>query len=115
MPAKDEFIRYVGPAEIHDSTFIAFRKIEPDTYAVELKTHDGATLSLRFLGVSDVNHSKPEGIIIYSLNEVTWPGDMKRFVFANSDEESSSCFEIACKEMTTDLTMSSSQRAKARG
>lgn len=101
MPAKDQFIRYAGPSEIHDSTFLGFRKAQDDSFIVDLKTYEGADLSIQFLGVSDVNHSKPEGMIVYSLSEVFWPGDMKRYVFVNSDESSPSLFEITCKEIKT--------------
>jgi hypothetical protein len=99
MPVKSDFIRYVGPPTIHDSTFLLFQKAESDSFDVHLKSADGDIIILRFIDVSDITYSKPEGMFVYALSEVTCDLGLHRYIFVNSEEDSESFFEITCKEI----------------
>ena len=100
--STSEFIAYVGPTDIHDSTVISVVR-QGDIARVGLRTLDGQSLSPAFHGVATLESQQPEGMFVYALTELTSPRPpLRRFVFANSDEDSAANLEIVAEDFTSD-------------
>ena len=106
-----EFVAYVGPAIIHDSTIVSVAR-SGDTSHVGLRTLDTRSLSLTFHGVASVLSQHPEGMFVYALSEMSHDAPpLRRFVFANSDEGSTSTLEIVAEDVTSDTSPDATPKA----
>jgi len=94
-----DFIAYVGSKDIHDSTIVAVERTNA-TVMVRLRALDGRQFSLEFLGVASVSAQQPENMFLYALTEMRHPPPLRRFVFANSDEDSTASLEIIAENVT---------------
>lgn len=94
MHTQDHFIRYIGTPSIHDAIIKHIRQTD-NTIKVELLSYTKKLLTIEFTGVKSVLSNKPEGMILYSVSEMSCEVDlMRRFVFVNWDEENGSMLEI---------------------
>lgn len=94
MHTQDHFIRYIGTPSIHDAIIKHIRQTD-NTIKVELLSYTKKLLTIEFTGVKSVLSNKPEGMILYSVSEMSCEVDlMRRFVFVNWDEENGSVLEI---------------------
>ena len=96
---SSDFVAYVGPDYIHDSTIVSIER----TYGVvtvHLRALDGREFSLEFLGVDSVSSEQPENMFLYALTEMRHPLPLRRFAFANSDDDSSAFLEIVAEDFT---------------
>ena len=92
MP-NDEFIGYVGNPDFHDGTVVSVRQ-EHDGASVSIRGASGQEYVVLFSGVKAVRATDPEGMIIYSMTEMRSQLPVRRFVFANWDEDDDSSLEI---------------------
>lgn len=109
--SASEFIAYVGPANIHDSTVVSVVR-QGDSARVALRTLDGQSLSVTFHGVASLESQQSEGMFVYALSELTSPKpSLRRFVFANSDEDSTASLEILAEDFTSDALPDATNKA----
>lgn len=84
--SNTEFIAYVGIADIHDGTVVRVFS-EGKTAEVVIKGYSGRQHSILFNGVDSVEMNEPEGMLLYALAEMRSNSSVRRFVFANSNED----------------------------
>lgn len=91
------FVGYVGDADIHDGSII---EVEPraDRVMVRLAGASGRRYVVEFHGVERTRSNKAEGMRLYALVEMEAPAPLRRFVFANWDEEDDACLEVVASE-----------------
>lgn len=74
---------YVGPAEIHDA--MVQRVMQSGTrVTVHFRGYEGQRVVVRFSGVVSVRREQAEGMIVYSLSELTPGREERRFVFVDA-------------------------------
>ena len=106
-----EFVAYVGPEDIHDSTIASVTR-QGDSVRVDLRTFDAQPLSLTFHRVASVTSQQPEGMFVYALTELASPRPpLRRFLFASSDEESASALELLAEDFTVDVSPDAASKA----
>ena len=109
--SASEFVAYVGPPDIHDSTIVSVTR-QGDSVRVELRTLDAQRLSLTFYGVASITSQNPEGMVLYALAELASPRPpLRRFVFASWDEESASALEVLAEDFTSDTAPDAPSKA----
>ena len=96
---SSDFVAYVGPDYIHDSTIVSIERTD-GVVTVHLRDLDGREFSLEFLGVDSVSSEQPENMFLYALTEMRHPLPLRRFAFANSDDDSSAFLEIVAEDFT---------------
>jgi len=101
MKYSNEFLKYVGPRDIHDSTIVSVNHVD-DAVEIVLKSYKKSRIKIKFTGVKDVYTLQSEGMIVYSLSEMKSDDNKRIFTLANSneEEESKSCFEIVCDDIS---------------
>jgi hypothetical protein len=79
---SDNFLRYIGPAELHDATI---ERLERDgaVVRVRIRSEDGQLITAEFRGVTEILATAAEGMLLYALAEMRSDGPQRRFVFAN--------------------------------
>lgn len=79
---SDEFLRYVGPWNLHDATI---ERVEQEGRAlrVRIRTDDGQLISAEFRGVTQVLATAAEGMMLYAVAEMRSARPQRRFLFAN--------------------------------
>jgi hypothetical protein len=90
---SEGFVAYRGDPDFHDGKVVAVHH-EGDTARVVVKAESGRVLEVRFSGVDSLRSHKAEGMTLYSLTEVEAPTPLRRFVFANWDEEDDARLEV---------------------
>lgn len=106
-----EFVAYVGPAGIHDST-VASVTHQGDEVRVDLRTLGAQALSISFHGVASLTSQRPEGMFVYALAEMSSPQPpLRLFVFANSDEESPAALKVLAENFTADVLSDAPSKA----
>jgi hypothetical protein len=94
-----EFLRYVGPADVHDAIVVSVHRCE-DYADVVLRSDAGRLFTIRFTGVREVRGNEPVGIMVYSLSELKEDAPRRRFAFPNWDEEDKRSLEIVASDFT---------------
>ena len=87
------FIAYVGDPDFHDGSILAVEQ-EDDVLRVRVRGASGKVFVVTFNGVLAVRKNRPEGMLLYSLSEQRGEPPLRRFVFANWDNDSKACLEI---------------------
>jgi hypothetical protein len=95
---ESNFIGYVGDADFHDGCVVSVHPVE-DTVYVKVKGASGRHWSVEFRGVKSLNSNRPEGMLLYALSELKAPAPLRRFVFANWDEQDVGFLEIVANEI----------------
>src|SRR5439155_7959653 len=88
---------YVGPADLHDGQVLGLTR-KGETATVIVQPYTGRRFALEFSGVAAVRAVEPEGMMLYALTETTAPPPLRRFVFANWDDEDPRRLEIVARE-----------------
>jgi len=102
--SASEFVAYVDPADIHDSTVESVAR-HGSNVRVDLRTLDAQPLSLTFRSVASLSSQRPEGMFVYALAELVSPTPpLRRFAFQNSDEESASTLELLAADFSVDVS-----------
>jgi len=97
---EGEFVAYVGDARVHDAT-IASIEHDGASAVVMLQSQEGYRFRIRFQGVASIAANRAEGMMLYALSEMTAPPPLRRFVFANWDEDDDAFLEIVAAEVET--------------
>jgi hypothetical protein len=90
---KNDFLAYVGDAEIHDASILSVAH-SGDQVDVILKSVTGRVLKIVFTGAKEVISREPVGMVVYSLTEVQWDPPFRKFVFTNANEDNHAILEI---------------------
>ena len=95
MSASD-FIAYVGDVDIHDGHV---QTVTPGEGVVDvrIKGASGCEFTIRFVEVKSVKSNRPEGMMVYALVERGQPGPLRRFDFANWDDDDEAYLEIVAR------------------
>lgn len=89
----DEFVKYVGPSDIHDAQIVQVT-FDQDTISVTVKSCKGRLFGLLFLGVTNYEAISPHGMMLYALAEMQHAEPQRKFVFANWDDKDASALTI---------------------
>lgn len=87
------FVAYVGDPDFHDGSILAVEH-QDDEFRVRVRGASGKVYVVTFNGVLAVRKNRPEGMLLYSLSEQRGDPPLRRFVFANWDDDSNSYLEI---------------------
>lgn len=96
---EGEFVGYVGDSRIHDATVVKIQR-DDQLVIVTLRNIEGHSFGIRFRGIESVKANRAQGMVLYSLSEVTAPQPWRRFVFTNWDEKDDASLEILAEEMS---------------
>lgn len=99
MITDNDFLGYVGIPDIHDATVIAVHLIA-DKLTVSLQSVEQRLFQIEFHGVESVTSTQPEGMMLYSISEIRAQAPMRRFVFANWDEQDDALLEVCARGFT---------------
>ena len=105
---SSDFVAYVGGKYIHDSTIVSIERTN-DVVTVHLRSYDERAFSLQFLRVDSVSSEHPEDMFLYALTEMRHSLPLRRFVFANSDEDSTASLEIVAEDFTASPPFAATQ------
>jgi hypothetical protein len=87
------FVGYVGDADFHDGTVLAVEQ-QYGMARVRVRGASGKVLVVEFRGVRAVRANQPEGMMLYALSELRGELPLRRFAFANWDDDSPACLEV---------------------
>ena len=96
---NSEFIAYVGDADIHDASVKDVSSVG-DRVEVELESLNGRKFKVVFTGSRNLVAHEAQGMLLYSLSEMRSEPPYRKFIFTNSDEESSSRLEVEAQHMS---------------
>ena len=94
--STNAFVGYVGPPELHDGCIVGLEQVG-DSVTVMVRGCTGQLITLEFLGVMEVNAVQAEGMVLYALVELAENASVRRFVFANWDEECDARLEVTAR------------------
>jgi hypothetical protein len=94
---KNDFVAYVGPADLHDAHILSIY-YSGDQLRVTLQSHGGKKVEVLFSGVKRLRTTNPVGMMIYAVNEMRAERPLRRFVFANWDEEDTAYLELEAQD-----------------
>jgi len=83
---SDEFVAYVGIADIHDG-FVLRVSVEERAATVVIKGDSGQEYAIHFVGVEGVEMRDPVGMELYSLSEMRAKDPLRAFAFTNNNED----------------------------
>jgi len=92
MP-DSSFIGYVGDADFHDGSIVSVEQRDR-TLSVHVRGASGKLFVVEFSGVAQVRAVEPEDMMLYVLSEMSCQPPLRRFVFANWDDESKARLEV---------------------
>lgn len=87
------FVGYIGDADFHDGTVVAVEQ-QDGVARVRVRGASGKLFVVVFGGVREVRKSCPEGMVLYALCEIRCESPLRRFIFANWDDDSPACLEV---------------------
>jgi len=100
-----KFKAYVGDPDFHDGSVLRVRRDSSEVY-VDVKGSSGKRFLVGFVGVQSMVAFKPEGMVLYALDEMeaTAP-PLRHFVFANSREPDEEGRDSVLEIMATGFTV----------
>lgn len=93
------FIGYVGEADFHDRSILTVEE-QDRTVRVRVCGASGKVYVVDFSGVQAVRAERPDGMLLYALSEFRRDPPLRRFVFANWDDESEAHLEVDAERFT---------------
>src|SRR5262245_6913144 len=87
------FVGYIGDADFHDGSVLAIER-QDGAVCVRVRGASGKLFVVDFGGVRAVRASQPEGMVLYALSELAGDPPVRRFVFANWDEDGGAHLEV---------------------
>jgi len=90
---KSTFVGYVGEPDFHDGSVLELERSD-DSVRVRVRGNSGKTYFVTFRNVKQLRENRPEGMLLYALSELTGQPPIRRFVFANWDDDSESVIEV---------------------
>lgn len=98
--SNNSFVQYWTSDDVHDGR-IRLVVVEGDRVRVSVETYEGRLVVFEFAGVQEVKQNRPEGMLLYSLAELNETAPLRRFVFANWDDEDEAYLEIIALEVSS--------------
>lgn len=97
--SNDFFVAYVGEADFHDGAIVSVEQ-QDKVVRVRVRGASGRLYVVTFKGTSAVRANSPEGMMLYALSE--WKGDppVRRFRFANWDDNGEGLLEIDAEDLS---------------
>ncbi len=96
---ESPFLGYIGDPDFHDGTILAFEQ-QSETVHVKVQGASGSLLLVVFSGVAGVRANNPEGMVLYALCELSGKLPLRRFAFANWDQDNAAFLEIDAESIT---------------
>src|SRR5262245_40796819 len=94
LPMVDSsFIGYVGEPDFHDGSILTVER-KDSCARVRVQGASGKVFIVEFRGVRAVKANQPEGMVLYALSELRGDPPLRRFVFANWDDDGKSYLEV---------------------
>jgi hypothetical protein len=87
------FVAYVGDPEFHDGSILSVQR-QDGVVRVRVCGHSGKIFVVIFSGVFAVRANCPEGMMLYGLTELRGEPPLRRFVFANWEDDAKAFLEI---------------------
>jgi hypothetical protein len=91
MPEK--FVGYRGGFEVHDATVAAVEH-DGDVARIVIEAVDGRRIMFAFSGVASLTQIRAEGMMLFGLSEFEATAPLRRFVFANWDDDDDARLEV---------------------
>jgi hypothetical protein len=93
MMADPSFVGYVGDSDFHDGVIVAVEH-QNGMARVRVRGFSGKAFVVEFSGVRVVRANQPDGMALYALTEMRGEAPLRRFVFANWDDDSAAYLEV---------------------
>src|SRR5215211_4400311 len=93
------FVGYIGDADFHDGSVLAVEQ-EGEAVRVRVRGASGKLFVVDFGGVRAVRANDPEGMVLYALSELSGEPPLRRFTFANWDDDSGAYLEVDAETIT---------------
>src|SRR3712207_2520113 len=94
---QSDFVGYAGPPDLHDGQVLQV-VTDADSVTVFVRGDTGRRFGLEFTGVAGMEAIEPEGMELYALAEMTAAPPLRRFVFANWDDEDPGRLEVLARD-----------------
>jgi hypothetical protein len=91
--SDSRFIGYVGEADFHDGEILGVEQRD-STVRVRVRGASGKLFVVNFRGVRAVRYKRAEAMMLYALSEFSSESPLRRFVFANWDDDSDAFLEV---------------------
>jgi len=91
--AETSFVGYVGDPDFHDGSVVAVEH-QGDTARIRVRGASGKVFVVDFGAVRAVRANQAEGMVLYALSESRGEPPLRRFTFANWDEDSQAHLEV---------------------
>jgi hypothetical protein len=91
--AESSFVGYVGDRDFHDGSVVAVEH-QGSTARVRVRGFSGKLFVVDFGGVRAVRANQAEGMVLYALSELRGEPPLRRFAFANWDDDSPAFLEV---------------------
>jgi hypothetical protein len=92
------FIGYIGEADFHDGTILDVRQTTNSVH-VHIRGGGGKIFVVEFKGVHSVQQNNPVGMMLYALSEVRGEYPLRKFMFANWEDDGDAKLEIEALEV----------------
>ena len=90
------FLGYIAEPDLHDGIILRVEK-NGDELRVLVKAYDGRLHVITFLQVHSAEMHGPEGMMLYSLSEMTADPPYRRFEFTNWEEDDDRFLRVLAK------------------
>lgn len=87
------FIGYVGEADFHDGSVLTVER-QDETARIRVRGASGKVFVVDFSGVQDMRAKRPEGMLLYAVSAFAGRPPLRRFVFANWDDDNEAYLEV---------------------
>jgi hypothetical protein len=94
---SSEFVAYVGVADFHDGEILGVSNNREHT-SVRVRGYSGLEYEIQFDGVQALEEFEAEGMELYALAEMRSQPPLRRFEFANNNEEDHKSLTIVATE-----------------
>jgi len=98
MKEEEQFLGYIGDYRVHDSKIEGIL-CENTNATVTLRGYEGELITVHFYGVQNMHFNRPIGMMLYAISEMKANEPMRKFLFANWDDEDNASFEILAERV----------------
>jgi hypothetical protein len=95
-----KFVGYIPEPDVHDGTILRVQR-DGASARVLVKAYDGHLYAFKFEGVQSLKSFEAEGMMLYSLTEMTAVPPLRQFVFTNWDEEADGVLDLVALDITS--------------
>ncbi len=99
--SDNSFIGYVGDPDFHDGMVLNVHSTN-DIVQVRIRGASGKEFVAEFGAGRVAQSKKPVGMLLYALVEFGWEPPLRKFVFANWDEDDDATLEILAESLRID-------------